>query len=53
MERRKDVEVENDPTGKPFVLLYGKMKELLAGSRIMVSISHSENVVVAFAVIEK
>jgi holo-[acyl-carrier protein] synthase len=51
--RWKDVEVENDPSGKPCVVLYGRMKDLLAGSRIMVSISHSENVVVAFAVIEK
>jgi holo-[acyl-carrier protein] synthase len=51
--RWKDVEVENDPLGKPSVVLYGKMKDLLAGSKVFVSISHSENVVVAFAVIEK
>ncbi len=51
--RWKDVEVENDPSGKPSVVLYGHIKEILAGSRILVSISHSENVVVAFAVIEK
>lgn len=51
--RWKDVEVENDPSGKPSVLLYGRVKELLKESRVMVSISHSESVVVAFAVIER
>jgi len=51
--RWKDVEVENDLSGKPSVILYGRLKELLAGSRILISISHSESVVVAFAVIEK
>jgi len=48
----KDVEVENDPAGKPSVILKGKVKKILAGKRVHVSISHSENVVVAFAVIE-
>ena len=51
--RWKDVEVENDSSGKPTVALYGRAKELLQGSKIMVSISHSENVVVACAVIER
>ncbi|MBI4546936.1 MAG: holo-ACP synthase [Ignavibacteriae bacterium] len=51
--RWKDVEVENDPSGRPSVTLYGHVKELLRGSRVMVSISHSENVVVAFAIIER
>lgn len=51
--RWKDVEVENSASGKPSVILYGRMKELLVGSRVMVSISHSEGIVVALAVIEK
>ena len=51
--RWKDVEVENDSYGKPTVSLYGHVKELLHGSKIMVSISHSEHIVVAFAVIER
>ena len=50
--RWKDVEVRNDASGKPSVILYGKVKELLKDSRIMVSLSHSDTVVVAFAVIE-
>ncbi|MBI5020100.1 MAG: holo-ACP synthase [Ignavibacteriales bacterium] len=49
----KDVEVENDDAGKPSVILYGHVKEILSGSNVLVSISHSENVVIAFAIIEK
>ena len=51
--RWKDVEVENDPSGKPSVILHGSVKEILQGSSVVVSISHSENVVVAFAIIER
>jgi holo-[acyl-carrier protein] synthase len=50
--RWKDIEVENDALGKPSVILHGHVKEILRESKILVSISHSENVVVAFAVIE-
>lgn len=51
--RWKDVEVTNDETGKPSVTLYGKLKELLRGSNVLVSISHSETIVVAIALIDK
>ena len=51
--RWKDVEIENDSAGKPSVILHGKVNELLKNRKVMVSISHSENVVIAFAVIEK
>ena len=50
--RWKDVEVTNDRSGKPAVELHGAVKTLLAGNQIFVSISHSESVVVAAAVIE-
>ncbi|MFI5250858.1 MAG: holo-ACP synthase [Bacteroidota bacterium] len=50
--RWKDVEVQNDDSGKPSVILHGKMKELLKESRIVISLSHSDTVVVAFAMIE-
>ena len=50
--RWKDVEVENNAAGKPSVALYGQVKESLKGNNVLVSISHSENVVVAFAIIE-
>src|ERR1043165_3474101 len=45
--RWKDVEVRNDSSGKPSVVLYGKMKELLKSNRILVTLSHSQSVVVA------
>jgi holo-[acyl-carrier protein] synthase len=51
--RWKDVEVTNDPRGKPTVILYGRLKEMLQDSKVLVSISHSDNVVVAIAIIEK
>jgi holo-[acyl-carrier protein] synthase len=51
--RWKDVEVENSATGKPSVILYGNAKKRLSGSVVHVSISHSERVVVACAVIER
>ena len=50
--RWKDVEVENNASGKPSVILHGRVKEMLLNSKVFVSISHSENVVVATAVIE-
>ena len=51
--RWKDVEVENSASGKPSVVLYGRIAERLKDSRIFISISHSENVVVACAIIER
>lgn len=50
--RWKDVEVENDPSGKPSVRLHGHVRDLLKGNRILVSISHSDTVVVGFAIID-
>jgi holo-[acyl-carrier protein] synthase len=50
--RWKDVEVENDASGKPTVVLHGRVKERLRNGKILVSISHSENVVVACAILE-
>ena len=51
--RWKDVEVENNEDGKPSVILHNHLKELLTGRAVHISISHSENVVIAFAVIER
>jgi len=51
--RWKDVEVENSASGKPSVVLHGRVGEVLKGSKVHVSISHSENVVVACAIIER
>lgn len=51
--RWKDVEVSNDKSGKPKISLSGKLKEQFSGNNVHISLSHSENVVIAFAVIEK
>jgi holo-[acyl-carrier protein] synthase len=48
----KDVEVMNDPSGAPHVLLHNKMAEQLRGKQIHLSLSHTEFTVIAFAVIE-
>ncbi len=50
--RWKDIEVENDARGKPNVILYGQSLAMLDGGIVRMSISHSENVVVAVAIIE-
>jgi len=51
--RWKDVEVANDANGKPSVRLGGSMKSLLGGANVQVSISHSDTVVVGFAIVER
>jgi holo-[acyl-carrier protein] synthase len=50
--RWKDVEVMNDPSGQPRITLSGKLHEMLSGSSIYLSISHSDSHVVAMVVIE-
>jgi len=51
--RWTDVEVVNDPTGQPRILLHGELARLLAGAAVHVTISHSDSHVVAMVVIEE
>ncbi len=51
--RWKDLEVANEPSGAPKVILYREVAETLKSSRVLLSLSHTENTVVAFAVIEE
>jgi holo-[acyl-carrier protein] synthase len=51
--RWRDVEVSNDPLGKPSITVQGRMKKKLERRRILLSISHSERAVVAVVLIEK
>lgn len=51
--RWTDVEVVNDPTGQPRIVLHGELARLLAGSAVHVTISHSDSHVVAMVVIEE
>lgn len=48
----RDVEVTNDPSGRPHVVLHGRMRERLAECRILLSLSHSGTHVAAVALIE-
>jgi len=50
--RWKDVEVMNDASGQPRVTLAGKLHDRLADDVILITLSHSENYVVAVALIE-
>ena len=51
--RWRDVEVINNPSGAPNVVLHDFVAEQLVNCRVHVSLSHTENTVVAFAIIEK
>lgn len=51
--RWKDVEVLNEPSGAPKVLLHNDLAEVLKHSSVHLTISHTESTVVAFAVIEE
>jgi holo-[acyl-carrier protein] synthase len=48
-----DIEVVNDALGKPGLVLHGRIRERLQDHSLLLSISHSENHVVAVVVIEK
>ena len=50
--RWKDGEVVNEPSGAPKVLLHNDLARVLKDSIVHLTISHTENTVVAFAVIE-
>ncbi len=50
--RWKDVEVVNEPSGAPKILLYNAVALSLEKSAVHLSLSHTENTVVALAVIE-
>lgn len=48
----RNVEVMNELSGKPTVILHGNTAQALEKSTVYLSLSHSESSVVAFAVIE-
>jgi holo-[acyl-carrier protein] synthase len=51
--RWRDVEVVNEASGAPKVVLHDYVASQLAECKVHVSLSHTENTVVAFAIIEK
>ncbi len=50
--RWKDVEVQNNPQGKPEVILHGDLGKELSKMALLLSISHSHTHVVAVALIQ-
>lgn len=46
-----EIEVTRALSGKPSVTLHGKAAELAGGRRILISLSHLDNVAIAFAVL--
>lgn len=48
----RDIEVQNDPLGKPFVKLGGHAAAWLQGKRIHLSLSHVEQMAIAMVVVE-
>ncbi len=52
----QDIEVMNNEDGKPEIILYGNAKEYAGEAgvdRIFLTISHSQNMAIAFVVMEK
>ncbi len=49
----RDIEILNDELGKPYVTLYGKIKELAKNLKIQISISHSREYAVSTVIIYK
>jgi holo-[acyl-carrier protein] synthase len=50
--RWKDVEVVNDPSGRPRLIPHGTLVDALGDATVHVSLSHSDSQVVAVVVLE-
>lgn len=50
--RWKDVEVMNDESGAPHIYLHNETGVMLKNAKLHLSLSHTENTVVAFVIIE-
>jgi holo-[acyl-carrier protein] synthase len=51
--RWRDIEVSNNEFGQPSITLYGKLADRLGTDKVLISMSHSDNTVIAFVIIEK
>jgi holo-[acyl-carrier protein] synthase len=45
----KEIEVLNEPSGKPYIVLHGECARIAAGREIIVSITHSKDFAAAVA----
>ena len=49
----KDIEILHNDLGAPYIVLYNKLKELMDGSKVHISLSHSEHYATSVVVIEE
>lgn len=47
----RDIEILAEPSGKPYVVLHGRARELAAGARIAITITHSRGHAAACALL--
>jgi holo-[acyl-carrier protein] synthase len=48
----KDIEVNNDSLGRPYLKFYGKTNEMIADRKAFLSLSHTDQNAIAFVIIE-
>lgn len=48
----KDIEVLNDPLGKPYFCLYNKAQEQIGDRKVLLSLSHTAENAIAFVIIQ-
>jgi len=48
----KDIEVNNDSLGRPYLRFYGKTNEMIGDRKALLSLSHTDHNAIAFVIIE-
>jgi holo-[acyl-carrier protein] synthase len=48
----KEIEVENDPLGKPYFKFHGQTANLISGRTVFLSLSHTNDNAIAFVIIQ-
>ena len=51
--RWKDIEIQNDNKGKPFITLYNRLAEDFQACTLLISLSHTRNYVTAVVIIQE
>ena len=46
-----DIEVQNDKKGKPFLIFFDKVKQILTDKTVFISLSHTKDESIAFVII--
>jgi holo-[acyl-carrier protein] synthase len=48
----KEIEIDNDPLGKPYFRFYGQLEKILNKQTVLLSLSHTAENAIAFVIIE-